>query len=272
MALSKDTEDRLRDELRNAEIAALMEISNKRIAEITESDCRVAHGAVVKMDEIFSTVLDGSESANEQIDEYFARDEVERGVNISDVLVCMPLNISAAGFVDEALDMARRLSKHFAAEIFLGDSVTILSEAGHHKEAIDQAEDNLKRLPEEAWIHITAAEAYERAGNPDKSVEIFRRALDVVKDRTFRQDVYEHFIEFLKRSGKTAEAKELEERSRKEDRAGKPSVVPMGQINASPGVAYPGTGDKGKQQKIGRNDPCPCGSGKKFKKCCLGKN
>ena len=22
------------------------------------------------------------------------------------------------------------------------------------------------------------------------------------------------------------------------------------------------------KQKIGRNDPCPCGSGKKFKKCC----
>lgn len=23
--------------------------------------------------------------------------------------------------------------------------------------------------------------------------------------------------------------------------------------------------------KIGRNDPCPCGSGKKYKKCCMGK-
>lgn len=22
-------------------------------------------------------------------------------------------------------------------------------------------------------------------------------------------------------------------------------------------------------QKVGRNDPCPCGSGKKHKKCCL---
>jgi preprotein translocase subunit SecA len=22
-------------------------------------------------------------------------------------------------------------------------------------------------------------------------------------------------------------------------------------------------------QKVGRNDPCPCGSGKKYKKCCL---
>ena len=26
-----------------------------------------------------------------------------------------------------------------------------------------------------------------------------------------------------------------------------------------------------KGPKIGRNDPCPCGSGKKYKKCC-GKN
>jgi hypothetical protein len=23
--------------------------------------------------------------------------------------------------------------------------------------------------------------------------------------------------------------------------------------------------------KVGRNDPCPCGSGKKFKKCCANK-
>jgi uncharacterized protein YecA (UPF0149 family) len=22
------------------------------------------------------------------------------------------------------------------------------------------------------------------------------------------------------------------------------------------------------EEKIGRNDPCPCGSGKKYKKCC----
>ncbi len=26
-----------------------------------------------------------------------------------------------------------------------------------------------------------------------------------------------------------------------------------------------------KMQRISRNDPCPCGSGKKFKHCCLGK-
>ena len=25
------------------------------------------------------------------------------------------------------------------------------------------------------------------------------------------------------------------------------------------------------ERKIGRNEPCPCGSGKKYKKCCIGK-
>jgi uncharacterized protein YecA (UPF0149 family) len=27
-----------------------------------------------------------------------------------------------------------------------------------------------------------------------------------------------------------------------------------------------------KSKNIGRNDPCPCGSGKKYKKCCLNKD
>jgi uncharacterized protein YecA (UPF0149 family) len=28
-------------------------------------------------------------------------------------------------------------------------------------------------------------------------------------------------------------------------------------------------GDKELMEKLGRNDLCPCGSGKRFKKCCL---
>jgi len=26
------------------------------------------------------------------------------------------------------------------------------------------------------------------------------------------------------------------------------------------------------KKKVGRNDPCPCGSGKKYKKCCMFNN
>ncbi len=38
-------------------------------------------------------------------------------------------------------------------------------------------------------------------------------------------------------------------------------------------ISYPGTKTttKKKEKKIGRNAPCPCGSGKKYKKCCLKK-
>lgn len=30
----------------------------------------------------------------------------------------------------------------------------------------------------------------------------------------------------------------------------------------------PSAPQKEKQKKVGRNDPCPCGSGKKYKRCC----
>jgi len=35
-------------------------------------------------------------------------------------------------------------------------------------------------------------------------------------------------------------------------------------MSMSTSISYP-------HMKIGRNDPCPCGSGKKYKKCCLDK-
>lgn len=36
--------------------------------------------------------------------------------------------------------------------------------------------------------------------------------------------------------------------------------------------ARPAVSESTAQKSVGRNDPCPCGSGKKFKKCCLGKD
>ncbi len=48
---------------------------------------------------------------------------------------------------------------------------------------------------------------------------------------------------------------------------------PQGMGNGSGAPASRATPISGGKHsgKIGRNDPCPCGSGKKFKKCCLGK-
>lgn len=42
-------------------------------------------------------------------------------------------------------------------------------------------------------------------------------------------------------------------------------------VGGDPRKSHPDTAMVGKQAVpvVGRNDPCPCGSGKKYKKCCL---
>jgi preprotein translocase subunit SecA len=50
--------------------------------------------------------------------------------------------------------------------------------------------------------------------------------------------------------------------------ASQPPPSPMAQV-ASRGTARPSKQPvKVAGTKVGRNDPCPCGSGKKYKKCC----
>jgi preprotein translocase subunit SecA len=49
--------------------------------------------------------------------------------------------------------------------------------------------------------------------------------------------------------------------------AAAPGPPPPGMRERAPASAPPGA-KPGKAGKVGRNDPCPCGSGKKYKKCC----
>ena len=51
-----------------------------------------------------------------------------------------------------------------------------------------------------------------------------------------------------------------------------PVAAPMARENVYGKAATPEkenkTYVKSASEKVGRNDPCPCGSGKKYKKCC----
>lgn len=61
------------------------------------------------------------------------------------------------------------------------------------------------------------------------------------------------------------EIQKRQERWKKEDREKREREDAEARVIAS------GTEPYVRQTHIGRNDPCPCGSGKKYKKCCLGK-
>lgn len=66
------------------------------------------------------------------------------------------------------------------------------------------------------------------------------------------------------------EADEIAQRYARLQRKG---IHPLSELSIKPGEPFgPRTPERHHDSKVGRNDPCPCGSGKKYKKCCMGRD
>ena len=77
----------------------------------------------------------------------------------------------------------------------------------------------------------------------------------------------ERIIDLLGTMGRSDDWKELE---RKHPRRGRDVDMPPRHALPSPTKAISDRPVFPPQaRKVGRNDPCPCGSGRKYKKCCL---
>ena len=96
------------------------------------------------------------------------------------------------------------------------------------------------------WIGWSDGYGFTRTKLQDwqRAEQILREGLAVEQVRD-RRDMLERLAEVCEEQGRKGEAIELRKEAKR-------SV-------AAPRVT---------RQKIGRNEPCPCGSGKKFKKCC----
>ena len=96
----------------------------------------------------------------------------------------------------------------------------------------------------------------------------------------YQKEAYQMFIEMLDRIKKDTVqklfavqiAKEQEAKELKVERK-QTFVLSRGEGRAGRGKTESGKGVTVRRdgKKVGRNDPCPCGSGKKYKKCCLPK-
>lgn len=73
-------------------------------------------------------------------------------------------------------------------------------------------------------------------------------------------EIVRSFLEWLQDSGRMAEGRSLALLVAALAPAYRERCAPQGGLRLPPVVK--------KTPDIGRNDPCPCGSGKKFKKCC----
>ncbi len=117
------------------------------------------------------------------------------------------------------------------------------------------------RILDSLWIeHLTAMEGRRQEAGWQSLRQV--RSLDAYKSVG-----YEQFQELLATIQHDV-AHTMYHVTIKKQEAPKPVETPMAQV--TPG----GTGSPRKQplkvggSKVGRNDPCPCGSGKKYKKCC----
>jgi hypothetical protein len=112
--------------------------------------------------------------------------------------------------------------------------------------------------PDWGWGYIGRSDCYQYKDNDEgyaKAEEILLAAYarDGLRDKI---EVIERIISLYSDMGKTDKVKEF----KKEFTILQPAQ-PKGSYYYKPSPAV-------KSEKIGRNEPCPCGSGKKYKKCC----
>ncbi len=110
----------------------------------------------------------------------------------------------------------------------------------------------LEENPDWGWGYIGWADCYwNDSSNLLKSEGILKRALsqESLQDRS---DVLERAIDLYGELGNHQEADAL-----KKELGALARLEPTKHINTPV-----------RSEKVGRNDPCPCGSGKKYKKCC----
>jgi hypothetical protein len=121
------------------------------------------------------------------------------------------------------------------------------------------------------WSDCYVLFAYDREKDPARAEQILKQGLAVpgVEEREY---LLERLQELYEKTGRVAEAQTLKDEI---ERLHKPAPVkptpparPVAPLR-SPPILTRGLEQPLPTTRVGRNDPCPCGSGKKYKKCCM---
>jgi tetratricopeptide (TPR) repeat protein len=202
-------------------------------------------------------------------------------------------------FLRARIDVCGQLLEHFALgedlitenlRGALADSHYELGETGR-AEALYR--DWLTADPQWGWGWIGWSDChwFTRTESKDfkRAEEILREGLAVTEVRD-RPDIAERLADLCEEQGRRGEAIEIRKQIRKTAQAErqKPGVygsgsvlrrkttitfgdggLPLDQLSTVGDLLRTGASQKPvAAQKVGRNELCPCGSGKKFKKCC----
>jgi tetratricopeptide (TPR) repeat protein len=260
------------------------------LARIKQAMCRASEGTPLAGDTAqaeYQTAVDLCEMVGTDETRLTDLDE-QHDLFILDWAIELPFQLARAGLVEEAATLAERFAAITEADNFLPDRAIILAEAGRREDALAQVTDNLTRFADDPWVTIKSGDVYEQFGDHDQAEQLYRRGLELAGDDTYtRAGAVERLIPLLDNTGRKEEGEAIivAEKARKAryppfwnrvlDEEPGAHTRPLGDATTDL-FAEPDDFDAfpmpymRPDPKIGRNDPCPCGSGKKYKKCCLG--
>jgi hypothetical protein len=147
--------------------------------------------------------------------------------------------------VDEAISLGHMLADVHSPAQYLSYVALILADGGRVQETRELVARLRSEYPEDLWTRILCGQAFETIGDEGEAESIWRSVIaDAVKGYD-RAAAIERLVRLLTKQGRVAEVRAFEESE------------PHHEIES----------EQPPMLKVGRNDPCPCGSGKKFKKC-----
>ena len=167
-------------------------------------------------------------------------------------------DLASTGEHLKVLEIAEMLATAFGDDVFIDHKGQNLFALGRIEEGEQCFQDIITRNPDNVWFSIHAGDCFLEYGEKDysKTKSYYLKALDIAKATSHLPEaedelpvVYERLISLANEQGKP------------DDAAYYKGLLDTVQVPPPTRVIAPGV-------KVGRNDPCPCGSGKKYKKCC----
>lgn len=177
----------------------------------------------------------------------------------------MLFNLHNERWHEERIEWAEVFYEVFRDDDFLQHKADSFMAVGREEEGERTYQEILERNPENFWYHIHAGDAFSipQKKDPEQARKYYLEALEIAKAQTGSNEAlenlevaYERLLDLAEGTGNKSETS----RYREELSRLRGSSLPV-----SSSLLEPRSPAK---QKVGRNDPCPCGSGKKYKKCC----
>jgi len=173
-------------------------------------------------------------------------------------LASLPEHLAQAGLGEEALELCELGLRTASASPFLAAKLACMVETNRAAEVRELAVEALAQHPDERWIAINAARVFDACGDTESALATYRALAKQTNDAELIDFFGGKIVELLERAGRGDEA-----RAANAARLARMAAAFHADEDA-PELAAP--------DRIGRNEPCPCGSGRKFKRCCGARN